>query len=410
MTLRLWSGFLILVLCLSCASARVLNGKADKLFKKQNFIKAAVELENTYQEEGVGSADELLFLLEIGLSYHAAGQYQKSNEYLLKADRLAEIKDYTSLVTSSATFLTSENIKYYLGEDFEKVLINTYLAMNYALLGNFEDALVEARRVNRKLLLMKTEGKRDYKQNLFARYLCAVLYEADKEWEDAYIDYKKSMDLVSGWGRLEMDLWRGSYHLNRRQDQKLWKKKFKIKPDLILNYTKSSKKSELIILFENGQSPEKRPHPGFYSIPLYYKRYNPVRYANVFIDQIKTTQTKMLFNIEKTAIKNLKDQAAAIIAKKMAGVVAKEAVSYGIEESTDSPVLGFLSRLFFYASDQADLRSWKFLPRDLQMARIWVDAGRHEVVLRANRGDWYEKKQVYVPEGKKVFVNFRYIP
>ena len=44
-------------------------------------------------------------------------------------------------------------------EDFEKVLINTYLAMNFALLGNFEDALVEARRVNRKLLLMKTKGK-----------------------------------------------------------------------------------------------------------------------------------------------------------------------------------------------------------------------------------------------------------
>src|SRR6185503_7847510 len=142
-------------------------------------------------KQGENGRDLLLYLLDLGLSLHSAGRYEESNQAFLKADKIAEIKDYTSLSTEGATLLTSENIKDYKGEDFEKVLINTYLAMNYALMGDYENALVEARRVNHKLHLMVSEGQRKYKQNAFARYLSAVLYEAEGEWNDAYIDYKK---------------------------------------------------------------------------------------------------------------------------------------------------------------------------------------------------------------------------
>jgi hypothetical protein len=85
-------------------------------------------------------------------------------------------------LTEAGTLLTSENIKDYKGEDFENCLINTYLAMNYALMGDVENALVEARRVNHKLQLMITDGQRKYKQNAFASYLSAILYETDGDY------------------------------------------------------------------------------------------------------------------------------------------------------------------------------------------------------------------------------------
>src|SRR5262245_43452885 len=105
---------------------------ADRLFREGRYDDAAQHLKKGLEEQGTDGRDILLYLMDIGLSLHSAGRYQESNEYLLKADKMAEIKDYTSLSKESATLLTSDNIKDYKGEDFENVLINTYLSMNYA--------------------------------------------------------------------------------------------------------------------------------------------------------------------------------------------------------------------------------------------------------------------------------------
>ncbi len=191
-------GFLAILCSTSqwaCVSARMSDHESDHLFQQGHYEQAAERLEKGLKEYGQGR-DELLYLLDIGLSLHSAGKYDESNKVLLKADKIAEIKDYTSLTEEGATLLTSENIKDYKGEDFEKVLINTYLAMNFALMGDFENSLVEARRVNHKLHLMITEGQRKYKQNAFARYLSAILYEAEHNFNDAYVDYKNTWKLV----------------------------------------------------------------------------------------------------------------------------------------------------------------------------------------------------------------------
>ena len=118
------------------------------------------------------------------------------------------IKDYTSIATEGATLLVSDNIKDYKAEDFENVLINTYLAMNYAVLGNFEDALVEARRTNQKLYMMVSRRQAQVQQNAFTKYLSAVLYETDGDFNNAYVDYKAVHDLVPGYPGLGRDLWR----------------------------------------------------------------------------------------------------------------------------------------------------------------------------------------------------------
>lgn len=191
----------------SCASSRMSDTQSDSLFRKGQYDEAAERLQKGLEKVGLDGRDGLLYLFDIGLSLHAAGKYNESNKYFLQADQLAEIKDYTSLSTEAATLLTSDNIKQYKGEDFENVLISVYLSMNYAFLGNREDALVEARRVNRKLYLMKTDGKRNYKQNAFARYLSAILYEADQEWNDAYLDYKFTADLVPDFPGVGIDQW-----------------------------------------------------------------------------------------------------------------------------------------------------------------------------------------------------------
>jgi hypothetical protein len=73
-----------------------------------------------------------------------------------------------------------------------------------------------------------------------------------------------------------------------------------------------------------------------------------------------------------------------------------------------------VAKIAMYASDQADLRSWNLLPRDLQIARFFVDPGEHTIKINMpGMGDdvaqFYQKK-VVVESGKKALVTFRYMP
>ena len=244
--------------------------ESTHLFRARSYDAAAESLKKGLAEQGENGKDQLLYLLDLGLVLHTAGRYEESNQAFLQADKVAEIKDYTSLSTEATTLLTSDNIKDYKGEDFENVLISTYLAMNYALMGDNENALVEARRVNRKLYMMITEGKRKYKQNAFARYLSGILYEAGGNANDAYVDYKAAYELDSGIRDIGLDLWRTARLSGIRQDAEKWEEEFRLTDGdkkRAMAAAPKSDKGEIIVLYENGISPVKGPNPSFHSIP-----------------------------------------------------------------------------------------------------------------------------------------------
>lgn len=401
----------------------------DRMFRDGRYADAAEHLKKGLAEQGEDGRDVLLYLLDVALSLHSAGKYKESNEYFLRADKMAEIKDYTSLTKESATLLTSDNIKDYRGEDFENVLVNSYLSMNYAALGNYEDALVEARRVNQKLYRMINEGERKYKQNAFARYLSAVIYEADGNFNDAYVDYKEAYKIAPELPGLGRDLWRMSRLNADRDDMEKWDKQFKLTDEdhrqAMLAGPRSGR-GEIIVIYENGISPIKRPNPGFSQLPKFFPRYNPVLRARVDVRTVLTpgpasaaspeppvaytADTAMLENIETTAMQNLDEKYGALLAKKIAGLVAKELVAHEIGKRTD-PLIGFLAKIAMYASDQADVRSWNLLPHDLQIARIAVDPGEYSVrVSPIGAGRALGDKTLKVGAGKKVFIDFRYMP
>ncbi len=397
-----------------CVSARMSDRKSDNLFRDGHYLEAADNLKKGYEEHGgENGKDSLLYLFDIGLALHTAGMYDESNKYLLKADKVAEIKDYTSLAAEGATLITSDNVKSYKAEDFENCLISMYLSLNYAMKGDYENSLVEARRVNRKLQMMITDGQRKYKQNAFARYLSAIVYEAERDWNDAYIDYKETFKLEPEFPGLGRDLWRVAYLLNMDDEMERWDKEFgltKDDHDAAKLLVPKKGKGEIIVIYENGISPIKRPHPSFASVPKFFPRQNPVLFANVEVDGKDEGPTRSLHDIEATAISNLDEKYAGIIAKKLAGVVVKEVIGNQVAKATHSELLGALSKIAMYASDQADVRSWNLLPRDLQIARIPVDPGKHKIKLNLVGAGALPEKEVEVKAGKKTFVNWRFMP
>jgi hypothetical protein len=413
-----WSKFVLAgaafsAFLLGCASARMQDKASDDLFRRQAYDQAAEHLKEGLAKEGDDGRDSLLYYLDIGLALHSAGKYEESNKYFLRADKLAEIKDYTSLSKEAATLLVSENIQSYKAEDFENVLINTYLAMNYALMGNNEDALVEARRTNQKLYMMVSEGKRKYKQNAFARYISAIMYEASGQYDDAYVDYKNTHDLVPSFPGLGRDLWRLAMLNENEEDMTKWDQEYHLTQadhGQAMMIGPKSPGGEIIVLYENGISPIKRPNPQFEETPKFYPRYNPVFFANIEVNGKIQGQTSTLENIETTAIENLNEKWGGIVAKKIGGLVAKGAVGYGVAKVTKSPLLGELASILLVKADTADTRSWNLLPHDLQVVRIPVLPGTYAIRALPVGALASGSKTVQVAKGQHVFVNFRYMP
>jgi hypothetical protein len=389
------------------------DGEADRLFRSGRYDEAAARLGAGAEKEGESGSDVLLYLLDQGLSLHTGGKFEEAIKVFRKADKIAEIKDYTRIGTEAGTLLTSDNIKNYKGEEFENVLISAYLAMDYALIGNAEDALVEARRVNRKLELMVSQGGRKYQQNAFARYLSGVLYEAEGDPNNAYISYKKVRELEPSFPSLGRDLWRTAWMSGISQDLEQWDSEYGLDDsDHQAARELRAGKAEIVVFYENGISPIKRPNPNFRTLPKFYPRFNPVSHAEVTVTgpTKASARTASLHDIEAIAVQNLEEKYGAMVAKKLAGIVAKEVVAKQIENQTKNPWLAFGAKLAMYASDQADVRSWNLLPKDLQIARVPVDPGTYTVRITPVGGDGPIEKTVQVRRGRKVFVNFRYVP
>src|SRR5207249_3204564 len=111
---------------------------------------------------------------------------------------------------------------------------------------------------------------------------------------------------------------------------------------------------QIILLLEQGRAPIKVPSPSFRLIPTFHVR----SYSSHFgwlRDGNMAAQTYGLYDIEKTAIRELNHKMGLILAKKVGGVVVKEVLAAQVEKETKSPLLGALTSLALHATDSADL-------------------------------------------------------
>lgn len=404
---------------IACASARVSHRSLDDAFKSANFSQSSEIAKKGIEKQGEDGRDLLLYLLDGALSLSYEGKWEESNQLFSQADKVSEIKEYTSLAEESASIVTTENLKAYKGEEFETVLINVFKMINYAQLGDTESALVEARVTNRKLRRLREEAKRKYDDNAFAEYFSGVLYEANGDFNDAYISYKKAAKILPQRETIGTDLFRTAWLSGFKDEAGEYASTYGLKEETVraqkMFRNRMRDNGELVVIFENGLSPVKVPHPNWRSLPTFQARWNPVRRGLIRVDSSVQVPTVRLFDVEAAAISNLEQKYAGLIARRLVGVVAKEVIADQLEKQTKIEGLGALTRLVLHAADQADLRSWSFLPKDLQIARVELPAGKHQVLAMTDPIGVFVtgtplQQEVNIRPGKKTFLRFRLLP
>ncbi len=226
-------------------------------------------------EKDYGAKSRVLYGMDRGMTLQLAGEYEQSNRVLEEAEEEVD-RLYTRMVrTETAAFMTNDNNLPYEGEPYEQVMINVLKALNYASLNRWQDALVEARRIDHRLNVLadRAKDKAAYRDDGFARYLSGVLYESTGDVNNAFIAYRKAyetFDSARGWSRtgvptqLQVDLLRTAEALHLSQELSDYQQRF---PDTVWTSLESQQHlAQVIVISYNGRAPRKEDK--FLDLPI----------------------------------------------------------------------------------------------------------------------------------------------
>jgi len=395
----IWPALPFFLSCLAlilsgCASARLSRARAE--FYRGDPLKAASDLKDP---GSVSNRDRLLFFMEKGLILYEAGKYEESIQALLKAAEKIREQEVISVSRQGTSLVTSESIVPYRGEYEERLLVHTYLIMDYLLLGRPEDALVEA-----KQALEVISDHPACKEDYFSRALIAHCYEAMGETNDAYIEYKKLANDMPDPDAIMGRLYAYALSLGFFDEAKTWGRYLSKKEK---KQALSPPAAELILFVSQGKGPKKKtvgfvaPKSIRFSIPEYRDRTRRYRNFTIIADNNTPYRTAEAVTTGLgTALRaSLKARLKQIIAKETARVAAKESIA----RKTDNPLAETMVRIAFFASEKADTRCWETLPAYLTIVRLPLSPGTHRFSIRTSGGIEIPLSEIRVTPGRHYY-------
>jgi hypothetical protein len=428
-------------------------------------LKYQSELDNGLLKQAYKSVDankflkkkrnKLLYLLEKGKIAHLNQNYTESNLLFNEADLLVE-DSRKRIGDEILAVITNPERTPYKSEDFEKVAIHYYKSLNYIFLNNYDEALVEARRINLQLQKINDKypaGKKNrYTSDAFALNLQGILYEVTGNTNDAFISYRNAIDLylkekgtyfgVDAPEQLKKDLLKTAHFLGFTNEKERYSNLLKIKLDTI-----TIPKRELIVFWENGTTPYKDQtyytfsvlpgaNSGMFNItneelglninlPINNQRNQSGKFSDIDVfnvafpkyvsktpyyinSYIKIDSTKRYYfekaqDYNQIAFKTLKDRTAREIGKIALRLAVKKITEYSVKDKNEN--LGALLGIFNAITERTDTRNWQTLPHSIYYSRIALDDNDSEVnILFQNKSETKSKTFKLDPKKKIQFI------
>lgn len=392
---------------LGCATYQNKVESARTAIETGNPEKAVADLKPLAEKE---DGDQLVYLLDYATALQISGNIKESNKVFLKADRLADQVDYQSISRFAGSLALNEEMVQYKGDTFEKIFINAYLAMNFLEIGQLDDALVEARRINEKYLKYRADEKQNFELNSFSKYLSALIWEANRSYDDAYIAYADTYKIDPTIPALREDLIRSAKLARRMDTYQDWKRKFPEVQEEESWYDR--RKGELVILFQQGWGPRKYASNNEYRFPVLRPVFSQTKKARLVIsDSNKVLVSQKVYDVEEAAMATLKDDQGILMAKRVAGLATKAVLSDQVRQKNEA--LGALAWVALNVADRADVRQWSFLPQTIQTIRIQLPPGKYKFTLEgltdglSSTGETLAEREVEIKAGQKKFAVWR---
>ncbi len=420
----------------SCATKLTYYNSLKTFISSEDYIKANSLIEENKLKE-YGEKNAFLYWYDKGLVAHYAGDYKTSILALKKAENIAEELYTKSISEETISILTSDETKSYYGEDFERIFINIFQALNYLFLEEYESALVEVRKVDHKLKTLKVNycGKNVYKEDAFVRYLTGLIYESQNELNDAFIAYRNAILEYTQNSKiytfpipkdLVLRTLTMAKFLGFKDEFEKIKEKFNI--DVKYHDIQKSGDGELVVIHYNGFAPYKIDHfiemsfgEGWLyvgSVQVNSDEEADFRKAQRIARSISADEqfviaipkfvsvepqivsvTAEIYDDKNNVVsegedtiakKNLEDRISTIWARTVARAVIKyvlaRAVSAELEKRTNDELTKWLIKKSIQVArtttEKADKRSCRILPREIRLYTKKLPASKYKLVLK----------------------------
>ena len=89
---------------------------------------------------------DLLYHLELGMLQRLGNRYEESQKAWTAANARIQLRDQidqiASLMRGASSYVLNDKLRTYEGHDYEKVMLLTYMALNYLAMGDYDNARV----------------------------------------------------------------------------------------------------------------------------------------------------------------------------------------------------------------------------------------------------------------------------
>lgn len=442
----------------SCATYYQQNEAFNKSFESGDMLMANKHLDANKKLQA--NRNRVLYLVNKGTLAWMQQDYTLANTYFNEADLFIE-DQRKNWGSEALAIISNPRVKPYKPEDFENVLINYYKAIGYLQLGKNQEALIECRRVNEKLYALNDKYPRNHKNrysdDAFAHNLMGMIYDASKDYNNAFIAYRNAYNIYKNnysenFGtlspeQLKKDILRTAKRIGFEQEYNFYSKEFDMTCETI-----SKDEGEIIFIWMNGLGPVKdewsinfaanrgaggiltlanneegvsfpfntnnfssKENAAFNNLnfiriafPKYRERVPLFNQALIEVDGLGQYNLEKAEDVNAIAFKCLKDR----MVRELSNSILRLATKKALEEYTRSKdeTLGTLLSLANALTEKADTRNWQTLPHGIYYTRIKLQAGNHKLLLNLKSGINGEHKQEFnfnVKAGTTQFFTFQ---
>ena len=395
--------------------------------------------------------DTILWGIQGGSLARNCTDYKKSIELFDKAeDKYKQDVDKDSTLSNigegTASVLVNNNVNDYEGNTYEKVMVNTYKALNFASLNDHVNARVEFNRAldrQRRAKEFFEKEIKEKKKELDEKNKEQLAKQKDKKKTQSAVDTKKIAEndktqsvIYKKYDKLLNDFQSypdfinpfttyvsGVYFLlnnDSRKARDLFKESLRMNPSnkqIQKDYALSKKFSRGIkrskskyawVIYENGEGMVKDEIR--IDIPLFLFT-GKVHYTGIALPKIKeraysynyltangskTTEVCNMDNVIKTEFKK---RFPGVVSEAVLNLVFKTWAQYELQDK-GGLVGGLLGAVYQGLTNKADVRSWTALPKSFQSTRIRITG--KPIEIKDDKGNII--KTVSIPKGKNAMI------
>jgi hypothetical protein len=408
----------------------------------------------TLDKHNKGDEKDLLYYMEMGELQRLRSHYDKSQHVWMSADKkvqeweAAAKLDPLRVSGSVASYLLNDKLRPYQGQDFEKVMLTTRMAMNFLAKGDFDSARVAIKQTHEREALIADVRSKQYAQvedqarkkgastsfrelngypvatidtpevralrnsyqSAFSHYLAGFIYEALGEPSLAAAGYRQAIELRGSTPLLDEGLAALDQRVAARDDGR----------------------TDVLFAIETGLAPARvsqqfsLPIPVndrliliSVSFPVLQNQAPDTSVSRLLLNGQDEVPAAKITSVDAMARRALEDEMPGIMLRGFVRSTGKAVAQYqaqrqaelrrkqgddGASAALDAAAIALM--IGSVATESADERGWRSLPATIHVARTKLPPGSYSLSLDAPGGQ--QSVQVNIG-GRHAFVALRLI-